>query len=48
LQSRGIPKATAKAMLLYAFAAEVMETIKNEQLKNYIDSIVSERLHKSY
>jgi Fe-S cluster assembly protein SufD len=48
LQSRGIPKATAKAMLLYAFAAEVMETIQNEQLKNYIDSIVSERLHKSY
>jgi len=48
LQSRGIPKATAKAMLLYAFAGEVLDTIKNEQLKNYIDSIVSERLHKSY
>ena len=48
LQSRGIPKGTAKAMLLYAFAGEVLDTIKNEQLKNYIDSIVSERLHKSY
>ncbi|MFZ1806715.1 MAG: Fe-S cluster assembly protein SufD [Cyclobacteriaceae bacterium] len=48
LQSRGIPKGTAKAMLLYAFAGEVLDNIKNEQLKNYIDSIVSERLHKSY
>lgn len=48
LQSRGIPKATAKAMLLYAFAGEVLDVIKDEQLKNYIDSIVSERLHKVY
>ncbi|HCM76412.1 MAG TPA: Fe-S cluster assembly protein SufD [Cytophagales bacterium] len=48
LQSRGIPKATAKAMLLYAFAGEVLEAIKDENLKQYIDSIVSERLHKSF
>ena len=48
LQSRGIPKATAKAMLLYAFAGEVLEAIKDEQLKNYLDDIVSERLHKNF
>ncbi|HEY5690038.1 MAG TPA: SufD family Fe-S cluster assembly protein, partial [Cyclobacteriaceae bacterium] len=48
LQSRGIPKATAKAMLLYAFAGEVIEAIKDEKLRTYIDSIVSERLHKSF
>ncbi len=48
LQSRGIPKETAKAMLLYAFAGEVLAAIKDEHVKNYVDSIVSERLHKSY
>ena len=48
LQSRGIPQATAKAMLLYAFAGEVLEVVKNEKLKNYLDHIVSERLHKNF
>lgn len=48
LQSRGIPKATAKAMLLYAFAGEVIDKIQDEKLKTYIDDIISERLHKSY
>lgn len=48
LQSRGIPKDTARAMLLYAFAGEVIDAIKDEHVKNYVDSIVSERLHKSY
>lgn len=48
LQSRGIPKATAKAMLLYAFAGELLEVVKDESLKNYIDGIISERLHKSF
>ncbi|MGE0590815.1 MAG: Fe-S cluster assembly protein SufD [Cyclobacteriaceae bacterium] len=48
LQSRGIPKSTAKAMLLYAFAGEVLEAIKDEKLREYIDGIVSERLHKNF
>lgn len=48
LQSRGIPKATAKAMLLYAFAGEVLETIKDEELKTYLDNLVSVKLHKSF
>ena len=48
LQSRGISYATAKAMLLYAFAAEVLEPIKNETLKLYLDQLISERLHKDF
>lgn len=48
LQSRGIPKPTAKAMLLYAFAGEVIDTIKDEKLRTYIDELVSERLHKNF
>ncbi|MEZ4972298.1 MAG: Fe-S cluster assembly protein SufD [Cyclobacteriaceae bacterium] len=48
LQSRGIPKSTAKAMLLYAFAGEVLEAITDEKLREYIDGVVSERLHKNF
>jgi Fe-S cluster assembly protein SufD len=47
LQSRGIPYDTAKAMLLYAFALDVLAPIKNETLKNYLDKLISERLHRN-
>jgi Fe-S cluster assembly protein SufD len=45
LQSRAIPYDSAKAMLLYAFALDVLVPIKNETLKNYLDKLISERLH---
>jgi Fe-S cluster assembly protein SufD len=45
LQSRGIPYDSAKAMLLYAFALDVLAPIKNETLKSYLDKLISERLH---
>lgn len=48
LQSRGIDKDTAQGMMLYAFAAETLKTISNETLKTYVDSLVSERLHKNF
>lgn len=48
LQSRGIPYDSAKAMLLYAFALDVLAPIKNEVLKNYLDTLISERLHKNF
>lgn len=48
LQSRGIPYDSAKAMLLYAFALDVLAPIKNEALKNYFDKLISERLHKNF
>jgi Fe-S cluster assembly protein SufD len=47
IQSRGIPYDSAKAMLLYAFALDVLTLIKNETLKNYLDKLISERLHKN-
>jgi Fe-S cluster assembly protein SufD len=48
LQSRGIPKDTARAMLLYAFASEVLQIVPNTLLRNYMDELVSERLHKDF
>ena len=48
LRSRGIESNTARAMMLYAFAAEVLENIPNEKLRVFIDAMVSERLHKNF
>jgi Fe-S cluster assembly protein SufD len=35
-------------MMLYAFAGELLENIKNPSLKTYIDGLISERLHKNF
>lgn len=48
LQTRGINKETARAMMLYAFAIEVLNNVKHAELKTYIDQLVSERLHKNF
>lgn len=48
LQSRGIDKDTARAMMLYAFTAETLNTVSNETLKAYVDTLISERLHKNF
>jgi Fe-S cluster assembly protein SufD len=48
LQSRGIAKATAQAMLLYAFAAETFQTVHNEAVRTFIDQLVAQRLHKDF
>lgn len=48
LQSRGISKDTAKAMMLYAFAGDVLDHVPNPVMKEYIDSIISDRLHKNF
>jgi Fe-S cluster assembly protein SufD len=47
LQSRGISKQSARAMLLYAFADEVLDPIQDLNLKNYFNTLVSERLQKN-
>ena len=46
LRSRGIPLEDAKAMLLYAFASETLEPIKNAELKGYLNSLISRRLNQ--
>lgn len=48
LQTRGINKDTARAMMLYAFAGELLDTIKHPGIKEYIDALISERLHKNF
>ncbi|PZR25883.1 MAG: Fe-S cluster assembly protein SufD [Citrobacter freundii] len=44
LQSRGVPERTAKAMLLHGFAGDVIEKIKIDVIREYVDQVVSERL----
>ena len=44
LQSRGISKKMARALLLYSFTADILEKIKPEPVRNYIDRLISKRL----
>lgn len=48
LRTRGLSEDSARAMLLYAFAKDVLENIKIVPLKNNLDVIISERLHKDF
>lgn len=48
LQTRGISKESARAMMLYAFAGEILDNVKHPELKAYLDQLVSERLHKNF
>jgi Fe-S cluster assembly protein SufD len=48
LRARGISKETAQAMMLYAFAGEVLDAVKHPLLKDYLDQVISERLHKNF
>ena len=44
LRARGIGKESAKSLLLYAFAGEILDKITNSTFKNYCEEIVHERL----
>jgi Fe-S cluster assembly protein SufD len=44
MQSRGIPKKEAKALLMYAFSNEVIESIKIPELKQRITKIIATKL----
>lgn len=48
LRSRGLSRDTARAMMLYAFAAEILEKVKHPAINRYLDSIISDRLHKNF
>ncbi len=45
MQSRGIPKKEAKALLMYAFSNEVIESIKIPELKNRITKLIATKLN---
>ena len=44
LQARGIDKLSAKGLLLYAFAGEVLEKIEEESFRNHVVNLIQERL----
>ncbi|WP_159801480.1 Fe-S cluster assembly protein SufD [Flavobacterium sp. MK4S-17] len=44
MQSRGIPQKEAKALLMYAFSNEAIESIKIPELKNRITKIIAAKL----
>ena len=44
MQSRGIPKKEAKALLMYAFSNEVIESIKIPELKGRITKLIAKKL----
>ena len=44
LQSRGISKETAKALLVNAFAVDILEHIKPAPLRAYVENLIRERL----
>jgi len=48
LQSRGIQKETARAMMLYAFAAELLQNIKQPVIREYLDKIIRARFNKEF
>lgn len=44
LRSRGIPLKIARALLVHSFAVDILEHIKPEAIRNYVDELISERL----
>ncbi|HEX5171538.1 MAG TPA: Fe-S cluster assembly protein SufD [Cyclobacteriaceae bacterium] len=47
LQTRGISKSNAQAMLLYAFAGEVINTITIPAVREYLEKVIRTRLHQT-
>ena len=47
LRSRGVSEADARAMLLYAFAHDVVEMVSSEPLRDHLDAKIVERLAQS-
>jgi Fe-S cluster assembly protein SufD len=43
LRSRGISEATARAMLVNAFATDILEQIKNKAIRDHVEHLVSEQ-----
>lgn len=48
LRSRGITEATAKSLLLHSFAVDILEQVKPDAIRVYIDQLISERLGSYY
>ncbi len=46
MQARGIPATEARGLLVYAFAAEVLEKIEIEELRTYLEKLLFAKLEK--
>jgi Fe-S cluster assembly protein SufD len=44
LRSRGISEKAAKSLLIHAFAIDILDHIKPEAIREYVDRLISERL----
>jgi len=44
LRSRGVSEKTAKSLLVHAFAIDILEHIKPEPIREYVDTLISKRL----
>lgn len=44
LRSRGISEKAAKSLLVHAFAIDILDHIKPEVVRNYVDELISKRL----
>jgi Fe-S cluster assembly protein SufD len=44
LRSRGISEKSAKSLLIHAFAVDILEHIKPEKVRAYVDQLIAERL----
>jgi len=47
LRSRGLDEKTAKKLLLYAFASDIVTELPHEALRTYLDGLIEERLNLS-
>jgi Fe-S cluster assembly protein SufD len=48
LRARGIGEKAAKSLLLHAFAVDILDNIKAEPLRVYVDQLISERLEFNF
>lgn len=46
MRSRGIPKDDARTLLLYAFAQDVLSQIRIQPIREYLESVVTQKLAK--
>ncbi|MEY3060613.1 MAG: Fe-S cluster assembly protein SufD [Bacteroidota bacterium] len=44
LKARGISELNARALLLHAFAVDILDQIKDEEIRTYADQLISARL----
>jgi Fe-S cluster assembly protein SufD len=44
LRARGISEDNARALLLHAFAMDILDQIKDESVRSFADQIISNRL----